>query len=46
MNLPDRIDNPGAEQYSSALRLGECLRETMAQVPDFMVFCTAVQGML
>ena len=38
MNLPDRIDNPGAEQYSSALRLGECLRETMAQVPDFYFF--------
>ena len=38
MNLPDRIDNPGAEQYSSALRLGECLRETMSQVPDFYLF--------
>ena len=38
MNLPTRIDNPGAEEYSSALALGECLREQMYQDPDFYFF--------
>ena len=38
MNLPTKIENPGSEEYSSAERLGECLRETMYKNQDFYFF--------
>lgn len=38
MKLPDRVENPGAERYSSAERIGECLREEMAKHEDFYLF--------
>lgn len=38
MNLPNRIDNPGAEQGSSAQTFGECLREEMYKNKDFYFF--------
>ncbi len=38
MNLPSKIDNPGAEQGSSAQVFGECLREEMRQYEDFYFF--------
>lgn len=38
MNLPDRIERPGAEWYSSAKMLGGCLREEMEKYEDFYLF--------
>ena len=38
MNLPTRIDNPGAERASSAQVFGECLREEMRRHDDFYFF--------
>ncbi|MBQ3325551.1 hypothetical protein IJG79_00130 [Candidatus Saccharibacteria bacterium] len=36
--LPERIDNPGAERYSSALRLGELIKDEMKNNPSFYLF--------
>lgn len=38
MNLPDRVDQPGAEKYSSARMFGALLRDEMAQNPNFFFF--------
>jgi hypothetical protein len=37
-DLPTRIDNPGAEQGSSAQIFGECVRDEMYRYKDFYFF--------
>ena len=38
MNLPDRIDQPGSEKFSSARMFGALLRDEMAANPNFYFF--------
>jgi xylulose-5-phosphate/fructose-6-phosphate phosphoketolase len=38
VDLPDRIDHPGAESFSSAKMLGLCLRNEIATNPNFYFF--------
>ena len=37
-DLPTRIDNPGAEEGSSAQIFGECIRDAMYRYKDFYFF--------
>ncbi len=37
-SMPDSIENPGAELFSPAKRLGECLRDAMQRDPHLYLF--------